>query len=65
MPLADLLEQEQNSNSKYKLFRSCLMSQNEMRYPQYILAMDLVEYISSFVLFARRKDGEEFEPTTP
>ena len=70
VPLNVFLEQQQNSNTKRKttndlnLFQNYLTSQNESRFPQFIPPAELSEYISGFLLSVRRKNGEEFEPTT-
>ena len=54
---------ESNQTNK-NLLQTYLTSQNESRFPQFIPPVELSEYISGFLLSVRRKNGEEFEPTT-
>ena len=69
-PIDEFLKEQQNQNTKrktdndMKLFQSYLESQNESRFPLIIPPQQLGEYISGFLLAVRRKDGDEFEPTT-
>ena len=69
-PIDKFIEDQKNKNTLSKtrrdvsLLTEFLNSKNESRRIEEIPPKELNEYISEFIIAVRRKDGEDFEPSS-
>ena len=69
-PVDKFIEDQKNKNTLSKTRRDVslliefLKSQNESRRIEEIPPVELTEYINEFIVAVRRKDGEDFEPSS-
>ena len=69
-PIEDYILEAENQNTRAKTDRDVrllidfLRQKNELRNPEELLPEELNGYLSEFIYSVKRKDGEDYEPSS-